>query len=737
MKVIDDNTQSTSHSESFVEELFPADAATFGPQKIGPRHIDRLAIVYVRQSDPQQVAKHRESTLVQYNLVRVAERLGWPQDRILIIDQDQGMSGQHAEGRLGFQRMMAEVAMDHVGIIVGREMSRLARSCKDWYQLLEVCGLFKTVLADQDRVYDPADYHDRLLLGLTGIMSEAELHVMHGRLYTGSLNKARRGELFLHMPIGYVIPPMGEVALDPDEQAQMVVRLVFEKFDQLGSIPALLRYLARHEIQLGVRPHKGPNPGQLEWRRPNRTSLRGMLRHPMYAGAYVYGRRRTDPRRKVPGRPATGRITLPRNRWLVLLKDRHPAYISWDQFEANQRRLEENRSRAESLGAPRQGSSLLGGLLVCGRCGARMTVSYAGAKTKMTYLCHRQRNSYGLDRCQRVTGKVLDELVSRQALGVLEPAALELSIAAAGDIERERQRLEKHWAQRRERARYEVEKAARQYHAVEPENRLVTRELERKWETAMLQHRSLEEEYERFQQGRPAQLTDSDRRLIASLANDIETLWNSPKTTPADRQVILRHLIDRIVVQAHSNTEVVDVTIHWAGGFSSQHEVLRPVARYDQLQDFDRLAARITELQIANCNSQQIARHLNHEGFRPPRRAKCYNGEMVRQILSRYIRAKLNADGCEALPSYDLKPDEWTVDGLAHALSIPRPTLYYWLRHKWIDARKVSMRSGSRWVLWADTDERERLLRLSSLPRGQSKIEHSPKLTIPKQKPKC
>jgi DNA invertase Pin-like site-specific DNA recombinase len=733
MRIVEPIERPAERAEQTDDALIPAEtAAAFGRQKIEPRHVERLAIVYVRQSDPQQVLKHRESTAVQYNLVELAARLGWPRERILVIDDDQGLTGQHAEGRHGFQRMMAEVAMDHVGIIVGREMSRLARSCKDWYQLLEVCGLFKTVLADQDRIYDPADYHDRLLLGLTGIMSEAELHVMRGRLQTGLLNKARRGALFLHMPIGYILSPTGEVMLDPDEQVQAVVRLVFEKFEELGSIAGLLRYMARHEIRLGVRPHKGPNRGKLEWHRPSQPSLRNMLRHPLYAGAYVYGRRKTDPRRNIPGRPTTGRTLVPRNQWSVLLRDRHPAYITWQQFEAHQRQLEENRSRAGNLGAPREGSALLGGLLVCGHCNARMIVSYAGAKTKLTYVCHRQRDCYGLDRCQGVAGKVLDDLVSRQALSVLEPAVLELSMAAAADVDRERKRLEEHWGQRRERARYDVERAARQYHAVEPENRLVARELERHWEQAMLDHRSLEEEYARFRQTQPSQLTDSDRRLIESLATDIPALWNSPRTTPADRQVILRHLIDRIVVQVHDHTELVDVTIHWAGGFSSQHEVLRPVARYDQLRDFDRLKARIAELRQAGCSSPCIAQHLNRGGFRPPRRAKRYNGEMVRQILSRYLRVKSKAAHQEHSQSLNLTSNEWTLDGLARKLSIARPTLYSWLRREWINARKVSTRIGSRWIIWAGDDECQRLLLLHASPLGRSKAEQSPALVSPK-----
>jgi DNA invertase Pin-like site-specific DNA recombinase len=353
----------------------------------------------------------------------------------MVIDEDLGVSGRHAEGRHGFQRMMAEVALNHVGIILGREMSRLARSCKDWYQLLEVCGVFGTVLGDQDGVYNPADYHDRLLLGLTGIMSEAELHVMRGRLHAGLMNKARRGELFVHAPMGYVRLPTGEIALDPDEQAQAVVRLVFAKFAELGSIAGVLRYLARHDIRLGVRPHYGPQRGQLEWRRPAQPSLRNMLHHPLYAGAYAYGRHPIDPRCVIPGRPSTGRRDVSHTQCAVLLKDRHPAYISWEQFEANQRQLEQNRSRSESFGVPREGVALLSGLLVCGKCGGRMMATYGTPRTTLKYICQSQRSSYGLNRCQSIVGSVLDELVSHQALQVLEPAALELSLAAVADVE--------------------------------------------------------------------------------------------------------------------------------------------------------------------------------------------------------------------------------------------------------------------------------------------------------------
>src|SRR3954463_15823401 len=337
----------------------PAGPPAWGLGKIQARHHQRLAVVYVRQSSPQQVHEHRESADLQYDLRRRATELGWPADRVTVIDEDQGRSGRTVAGRPGFQWLLAEVALDHVGIILGIELSRLARSCRDWHQLIELCGIFHTLLADQNGLYDPTDHNDRLLLGLKGTMSEAELHILRGRMLAGRRNKARRGELFNHAPIGFVRLPGAGMAPDPDEQVQDVVRLIFDKFDELGTISALLRYLDRNRISLPVRPHFGPNRGQLEWRRPNRVTLTFLLHHPIYAGAYSHGRRPTDPRRKVPGRPATGRVVVPMDQWEVLIPDHLPGYITWEHYEANLRRLARNGARAGAMRAARGGDSLL------------------------------------------------------------------------------------------------------------------------------------------------------------------------------------------------------------------------------------------------------------------------------------------------------------------------------------------------------------------------------------------
>ena len=387
---------------STVVEALPAPAPPSRPAldaspKLQSHHLERLAVVFVRQSTQRQVLKNRESTEVQYKLTRRAEELGWSKDRIIVIDDDLGESASTSVNRAGFQRLSVEVAMNHVGLVLGIELSRIARSCKDWHQLFEVCAMFRTLLADHDGLYDPSDFNDRLLLGLKGIMSEAELHLIRSRMDHGRRNKAERGDLFNTVPIGFVRLPDGGVDLDPDQQAQAVVHLVFEKFEELGSVRQLTRYFVMHGIQIPIRPHAGPNRDRLEWRRPRMATLYNMLRHPFYAGAYVYGRRRTDQRRKIPGRPNTGKTVVAMENWPVLLKDSLPAYITWEQFLANQQKLKQNRSRWNTLGAPREGACLLAGLARCGKCQRRMRVFYPGKKSIAHYACERNDP---MERCQ-------------------------------------------------------------------------------------------------------------------------------------------------------------------------------------------------------------------------------------------------------------------------------------------------------------------------------------------------
>jgi DNA invertase Pin-like site-specific DNA recombinase len=685
----------------------------FGSNKIGTRHLERKAVVYVRQSNPQQVTKHQESTRLQYDLVQLAERLGWPRDQVSVIDEDQGITAQNLEGRHGFQWLLAEIALDQVGLVLGIEMSRLARSCKDWYQLLEVCALFGTLLADQDGVYDPANYNDRLLLGLKGTMSEAELHIMRGRLNAGRINKAKRGELFSHAPIGYVRSlDTGVHELDPDEQVQQVVRLIFEKFEEIGSGTGVVKYLARNGLKIGVRPHGGPNRGQLEWRRPAISTIINMLHSPTYAGAYSYGRQLTDPRRKKPGRRGSGKVKAPMDQWYNLEQDRLPAYISWDQYQANQKRLAENRVAFPGIGAPRKGPTLLGGLIVCGRCGYRMSIDYSGSASRATYTCKHLYRIYGEGRssCQRIAASTLDDLVTQQVMQVLEPAALELSVQANRDLERERHRLNKISRQRLERAKYDADRAFRQFNSAEPENRLVARELERRWEESLAEQRNAELDYDRESNQRPTQLTTEEVERVTSLATSIPKLWSAKATNNADRQEIVRCLVERVEVSVQGDTEIVDAKVQWVSGHSSQHQVCRPVARWNQLRDYDELIKRIAELRSEDYKADAVAEVLNKEGFRTPRQRDTFNAECV---VSAWKRSHGHFARTEALQLH-----EWWLNDLAKHLAVNPGRLHAWHRKGWVHSRKSGILNG-RWILWADEEELDRLIKLRDKPRNR------------------
>jgi DNA invertase Pin-like site-specific DNA recombinase len=684
-------------------------------EKIGPAHLERLAVVYIRQSTAQQVLDHQESTRLQYSLVARARRMGWAEERVLLIDDDLGKSGSDSEGRVGFKRLVSEVGLDHVGMIFGVEMSRLARSSKDWHQLLEICALFGTLIADLDGVYDPASYNDRLLLGLKGTMSEAELHVLKQRMNQGKLNKARRGELAFAVPTGYVRRASGEVTFDPDEEVQRVVKLIFRKFEELGTLHAVLVYLVENGIKLGVRVREGEAKGELEWRRPNRMTLQNLLKHPIYAGAYAYGRRRVDPRKKKPARPSTGRTTTPPEKWHVLIKDRLPAYISLEQYERNLKRLAENRARADAMGASREGPSLLQGLLVCGECGARMTVRYSGSRNRHSYVCSRQSTDYGGEVCQHLSGPPLDEFVGEKVLEALKPAALELSLEAANRVEHEREELDRLWKMRLERAAYEVERAGRHYRLVEPENRLVGRQLAKDWEHKLATEQELKEDYRRFACEQPRPLSEVEREDIRRLSEDIPALWKATSTTDKDRKEIVRQVIERIVINTEGTSERVRVGIEWAGGTSTEGLMIRPVAKLEHLSYYPKLCERVRSLVAQGMTAAAIAKRLNEEGYRPPKRPEGFERQSAQELIHRLGlgRRRPRCEGRE-----ELGRQEWRLGELACELSMPEATLYGWLRRGWLKARQ-QQRPPRRWIVWADETEVDRLKRLRARPVGE------------------
>lgn len=703
-------------------------------EKITDGHLQRMAIVYVRQSTQRQVLENRESTARQYALVDRAVALGWPAVAVEVIDEDQGHSGASAEGRGGFQRLLAAVSSDRVGLILGLEMSRLARSCKDWHALLELCAIYRTLLGDADGLYDPGQYNDRLLLGLKGTMSEAELHILKSRLQQGMWNKAGRGEVLNHAPIGYVRTIAGDFATDPDEQVRAVAHLVFEQFRRRGSVNGLLRWLFRNDVKLPVRPHFGPNRGELEWRRANRVTLLNMLHHPIYAGAYRWGHRETDPRRKRPGKPASGRTFKSHEECRVLIRDRFPGYITWEEFESNQQKLADNSAMGKLLSAPRHGPSVLAGLVVCGRCGHRMLVGYANAATTRTlrYSCQRDAIDYGKDVCQSLSGAAMESLVVERLLQAVCPASLELSLAATADIERERQQLDEHWQQRLTRSGYDVEQARRQYAAVDPDHRLVARELERRWDEAIRGDERLRAEHACFQRECPTQLSPREREQILALSGDLPALWHADTTTPEDRQTIARLLLEQVTVTVEGNTDHLEVELRWAGGFTSRHTLIRPVQTYRQLSNYGELVARIDALRAERKTLGQIAVALNGEGFHPPKRSLRFTTE----ILSRFLRERGVLTGYLPRGVTDeqhLETNEWWLADLAAELSMPIATLHRWQRVGWMTSRKVAA-AGGRWAVHADAEELNRLRRLRDSPRGWPR-PYPTELITPKPKP--
>jgi DNA invertase Pin-like site-specific DNA recombinase/DNA-binding MarR family transcriptional regulator len=684
--------------------------------KVGPWHRDRLAVVYVRQSTPAQVQDHAESTRLQYGLAGRAAALGWAPSRVLVIDEDLGHSASGADARPGFTRLVAEVGLDHVGIVLGIEMSRLARSGREWHQLLELCALSGALLGDLDGVYDPAEHNDRLLLGLKGTISEAELHLIRQRMWSGRIAKARRGELAVPLPAGLVRRPSGEVVLDPDEQVRAVVRLVFELFEQLGTVGAVLGFLADNRIQLGIRLREGAGRGELAWRRPSRAGVTNMLRNPAYAGIYAYGRSTLDRRRRQPGRPFTGRVRQPREQWAVFLPGVLPAYISIEQYERNMARMDANRSRAQSLGAVRDGPALLAGLVACGRCDAKMTVCYQrgpGGKLYPVYVCSRAKSDYAAAQCQQLAGPPVDAHVTGLLLAAVAPAALEVSLAAAGQAQAQREQVDRIWRQRLERAGYQAERARRQYQLAEPENRLVARQLEKDWEAALAGRQRLGEEYDRFTAARPRTLTAAEREQIRALAGDLPAVWDAPTTTDADRKQLIRHLVEQVRITVLGTSEEVDVEVTWAGGHRTAGRVTRPVAALSQLSYFPQLRQRAAELAAAGCTAAEIAQSLNAEGLRPPKRAAAFAQNSARDLLG--------ALGLQHARTPASRPElgehQWWLRDLAEHLGMSKVTLDAWVRRGWADgylhpeARLIAVR--------ADPAEVERLRALHQVPRGQ------------------
>jgi DNA invertase Pin-like site-specific DNA recombinase len=587
-------------------------------ERITTAHRAKLAYVYVRQSSPGQVRHHQESTELQYRLVERVVLLGWPRERVQVIDDDLGKSGASSDERFGFQRLIAEVGLNKAGLVISLDASRLARNNRDWHQLLELCSVFGVLIADGERLYDPGVYHDRLLLGLSGIMSEAELHQIRMRLHQGERQKAARGDLRLPLPAGLTHSREGGVILTPDEEVQERLRLVFTKFRELRSAKAVMRYLRRSGLVLPVRPIQGPAPHEIIWRPADSAKVIHILKNPAYAGAYVYGRRRQNPIRQQPGNRRIATVKVALEDWSVCLRDAHPAYIDWEEFMANQRQLADNLNRYEAgrPGAPRKGSALLQGIVSCGRCGRRMCLRYSGPQGNYpVYMCVADNNLDGRPRCQEVRALLVDAEVERLFLVALRPDQIALAIAALGEIEQESLVLERQWTLKRERARFEADRTRRQYDTVEPENRLVARSLERLWEEKLRRAEEVEREYDAWRREQAILITEADRADILALGENVPLVWHAGTTTSADRKQIVRLVISDVFVDQKRERGRVWIKIIWQTGATSEHWLQRRVQSYAQHADPDQLQSRIRELNALNKMDAEIAIILNAEGL--------------------------------------------------------------------------------------------------------------------------
>jgi DNA invertase Pin-like site-specific DNA recombinase len=535
--------------------------------KITTVHLSRQAIVYLRQSSAAQVEHNRESTERQYALVGKARELGWPEDRILVIDEDLGLSASGSVVRSGFSRLTAEVALARVGLVLGLEVSRLARNNADWHRLIDLAGLTDTLIGDADGIYHPALFNDRLLLGLKGTMCEAELHVLRARLNGGIRNKAARGELRIALPVGFVWGEAeGEVLLHPDEAVVTLIRTIFDCFTETGSARRVWLWFRDQGLQLPLRMSAH---AEIRWVDASYHAIHQILNNPIYAGAYVYGKTRMETTLDPSGSRRKRLKQLPRDQWQVLIKEHHQGYIDWQTYEANQQRIARNTRPGphKAGGAVREGGALLQGLASCGHCGRRLRTHYRGRNSTPGYHCDGEnlvagRGSY----CLNIGGVQIDDAVARAFIATLEPARIAATLAAAEQLEMDREAALQHWRLGVERATYAAALAERRYRAVDPDNRLVARGLERAWEESLKALEAAKAELTRRENECPRMLSSEERDHIGTLGPDLETVWRAATTTARDRKELLGTLLEEVIIKVDRDKSTANLTLRWKGG---------------------------------------------------------------------------------------------------------------------------------------------------------------------------
>jgi DNA invertase Pin-like site-specific DNA recombinase len=664
--------------------------------KIRPDHLERKAFVYVRQSTLFQVREHTASTARQYDLTHRAEELGWSKAAVTVIDQDQGRSGSSAADRDGFQFLIAQVGLGQAGAVISLEASRLARACSDWYRLLEICALTDTLVIDEDGVYDPGQYADRLLLGVLGSMSEAELHWLRNRLLGGKLARAEKGELRMRPPVGLVFDAARRLVLDPDEQVRHAVQLLFTVFERSGSARAVVKHFAEHRLLFPDRLWGKTRDGELLWKPLRHGRLLDVLHNPRYAGAYVYGRTRTRTR-ALPGESprVKGRTcrVAPAD-WPIVRRDAHPAYITWDQFLRNQQRLGDNcTNRAtDRRGAVREGNALLQGLVLCGRCGRRMSVRYARDRRTPSYECTQVHKQQGGRTCQFVRGDGVDAAVSRLFLEAIRPAQLDVSLAALEEIESRTRQVEQQWELRQERARYEADLARRRFLAVDPENRLVARTLEKDWNEKLAAAEQLEREQAVAAVTLAPPLSPEERQRILALAEDLPALWHAPTTTPAERKQLLRLLIKDVTLTKGAAT--ITAAVRWQTGVCTTVEVPRPPRSCDAKRTPAAVVDHVRTL-AADHTDRQIAERLNTDGCKSGG-GGIFTASKVQWIryAHRIGRGRPNGSTHEQGERED---GRCSARAAATALNVTVSTIAEWCKNGLLDGMQATAR-GAWWV---------------------------------------
>jgi DNA invertase Pin-like site-specific DNA recombinase len=651
----------------------------------------RAAIVYVRQSSPSQLERNTESTQRQYALVTQAVELGFARQAVVVIDEDLGISGSGSAERSGFARLTAEVALGHVGLVLGLEVSRLARNNADWYRLLDLCALTDTLIGDGDGLYHPHAFNDRLVLGLKGTMSEAELHTLRARLEGGIRSKAARGELRRALPVGLVWGKApGEVGFHPDEAVCGAIRTVLARFAELGSVRAVWLWLRSEGLKFPLQATTLGGPAQIRWVTPTYQAIHKVVTHPAYAGAYVYGRTRHERYVTETGQVRTRSRHLPQAEWEVLIPDHHPGFIDWEAYQANQARVGANiRPQAHQPGgAVREGAALLQGIATCGKCGRRLAVHYRGRHARPGYHCAGRdlvggRGVY----CLSVGGVQIDQAVAEAFLAALTPAGLQAAVAAAERLEADHDAALAQWRLEAERARYQAGLAERRYLAVDPDNRLVARGLERDWEARLAEVAAAEAELERRQQRRPKTLTAHERTAIRSLGDDIGRVWHAETTTDRDRKELLRTLLEEVIVTVDRDAARAELLLGWRGGQASELVVELPRSHPPKIRTDEDTIALVGRL-AAHYPDAAIAGILNRQG-RHSARGLRFTATIVQGLRHHWGIA------CYQPPATPPEGELVTIAKAAELLDVAPSTVHRWLADGFIAGEQVT--PGSPW----------------------------------------